>query len=55
VSRRVALITDSTLHLRPDHARIMVKRGHDLILGDPLPGLVREVEALGANVLAPRQ
>jgi 3-oxoacyl-[acyl-carrier protein] reductase len=26
--------------------------GHDLILGDPLPGLVGEVEALGADVLA---
>jgi NAD(P)-dependent dehydrogenase (short-subunit alcohol dehydrogenase family) len=52
VSRRVALITDTSLHLGPDLARILAKRDHDLVLGNPLPGLVEEVEALGANVVA---
>jgi NAD(P)-dependent dehydrogenase (short-subunit alcohol dehydrogenase family) len=52
MSRRVALITDTSLHLGPDLARIMAKRDHHLVLGDPLPGLVEEVEALGANVVS---
>jgi hypothetical protein len=47
VSRRAALITDSNLHLGRDLARVLAKRSHDLILRDPLPGLVEEVEALG--------
>ena len=52
MSRRVALITDTSLHLGPDLARILAKRDHDLVLGNPLPGLVEDVEALGANVVA---
>ena len=52
MSRRVALITDTNLHLGPDLARTLARREHDLILGDPLPGLVEEVEALGANVVS---
>ncbi len=50
--RRVALITDTNLHLGPDLARALAEREHDLILGDPLPGLVEEVEALGAKIVA---
>ena len=52
MSRRVALITDANLHLGPDLARTLAGRGHDLVLGDPLPGLVDEVEALGATVVS---
>ena len=52
MSRRAALITDSNLHLGRDLARVLAKRSHDLILRDPLPGLVEEVEALGVDVLA---
>ena len=52
MSRRAALITDSNLHLGRDLARVLTKRSHDLILRDPLPGLVEEVEALGVDVLA---
>ena len=52
MTRRVALITDTTLHLGPDLARIMAKRGHDLVLGNPMPGLVEELEAFGVEVLA---
>ncbi len=51
MSRRVALITDANLHLGPDLARILAARQHDLVLGDPLPGLVAEVEAMGAAVV----
>ena len=52
MGRRVALITDCKLHLGPDLARILAAREHDLVLGDPLPGLVDEVEALGADAVA---
>jgi NAD(P)-dependent dehydrogenase (short-subunit alcohol dehydrogenase family) len=52
VSRRVALITDANLHLGPDLARTLAGRRHDLVLGDPLPGLVAEVEAMGAAVVS---
>ena len=52
MTRRVVLITDCNLHLGPDLARKLAARDHDLILGDPLPGLVGEVEALGADVVA---
>lgn len=52
MTRRVALITDCNLHLGPDLARKLAARDHDLILGDPLPGLVAEVEALGVHVVA---
>ncbi|NQV60270.1 MAG: SDR family NAD(P)-dependent oxidoreductase, partial [Alphaproteobacteria bacterium] len=52
MSRRVALITDANLHLGPDLARILAARQHDLVLGDPRPGLVAEVEAMGAAVVS---
>ena len=52
MSRRVALITDANLHLGPDLARSLAGRAHDLVLGDPLPGLVEEVEAMGAAVVS---
>lgn len=52
MARRVALITDTNLHLGPDLARVLASREHDLVLGDPLPGLVDEVRALGADVVA---
>ncbi|MBL6952619.1 MAG: SDR family oxidoreductase [Alphaproteobacteria bacterium] len=52
MSRRVALITDANLHLGPDLARILAGRQHDLVLGHPLPGLVEEVEAMGATVVS---
>ena len=52
MSRRVALITDTNLHLGPDLARKLAARNHDLVLGDPLPGLVEEVRSHGADVVA---
>ena len=52
MSRRVALVTDANTHLGPDLARTLAQREHDLVLGDPRPGLVEEIEALGATVVA---
>ena len=33
-------------------ARVLARRGHDLVLGDPDPELVAELEGLGATVVA---
>jgi len=49
MSKRVAIVTDANTHLGPDLARILARRGHDLVLGDPLDGLAEEVTALGAQ------
>lgn len=48
----MALVTDTTMHLGPDLARVMARRGHDLVVGEPAEGLVAELEALGASVEA---
>lgn len=52
MSRRVALVTDTTMHLGPDLARELIVRGHDLVIGEPAVGLVQELEALGGEVAA---
>jgi hypothetical protein len=36
----------------PALARLMARRGHNLVLGDPLPGLIEDVEALGASLVS---
>jgi len=48
--RRVALVTDASFYVGPDLARLLAARGHDLVVGDPLPGLVDELERHGAAV-----
>lgn len=48
--RRVALITDTNLHLGPDLARTLAARGHDLVVGEPLEGLAEELREMGARV-----
>ena len=52
MSRRVALITDASIHLGPDLARTLARRNHDLVIGEPADGLVAELEASGASVEA---
>ena len=49
-TRRVALINDASFYVGPPLALLLASQGHDLVLGDPRPGLVDEVEALGARV-----
>jgi 3-oxoacyl-[acyl-carrier protein] reductase len=53
-TRRVAIITDANLHLGPDLALELARREHDLVLGDPVAGLVTELESLGARVASVR-
>jgi NAD(P)-dependent dehydrogenase (short-subunit alcohol dehydrogenase family) len=48
--RRVALVANTDFYIGPPLARILADRGHDLVIGDPLPGLVVELEAKGATV-----
>ena len=48
--RRVAIVAGAGFYVGPHLARILAERGHDLVLGDPLPDLAPELEALGASV-----
>ncbi len=50
--RRVALLNEAGGYVGPAMAREWARRGHDLVLGNPADGLVPELEALGATVVA---
>lgn len=52
MAKRVALITDTKLHLGPDLARELARRDHDLVIGEPADGLADELRGLGAAVEA---
>ena len=51
-ARRVALVADAVHYVGPSLARMFADRGHDLVLGDPDPDLVAELEATGATIEA---
>lgn len=42
--RRVAIVSDASSYVGPDLCRVLAARGHDLVVGDPAPGLVDELE-----------
>jgi 3-oxoacyl-[acyl-carrier protein] reductase len=48
--RRIALVNDTSFYVGPALARMLARRGHDLVLGDPAPGLVDELTSMGAQV-----
>jgi len=48
--RRVALVAGAGFYVGPSLARVLASRGHDLVLGDPEPALVSELEGGGTNV-----
>lgn len=50
--RRVALLSDAAGYVGPHLARVLAARGHDLVVGDPAPGLVDELTAAGSRVEA---
>ena len=50
-ARRVAVVGDARHYVGPDLARMLARADHDLVLGDPTPELVTELEALGASVV----
>ena len=50
MTRRVALVSDAAGYVGPNLARLLAAADHDLVVGDPAPGLVDELSALGAQV-----
>jgi NAD(P)-dependent dehydrogenase (short-subunit alcohol dehydrogenase family) len=48
--RRVALLHQAGQFCNPGVARRLAKSGHDLVLHAPRPGMVEELEALGASL-----
>src|SRR4051794_6089569 len=49
-TRRVAIVSDAAAYVGPDLSRLLAERGHDLVIGDPADGVVRDLENLGAAV-----
>lgn len=47
--RRVAVVSNASDYVGPDLARELARRGCDLVLGDPAPGLAEELADLGAE------
>ena len=50
MSRRVALIAPAATYVGPSLARTLAARDHDIVIPTPEPGLVEDLEALGAGV-----
>jgi 3-oxoacyl-[acyl-carrier protein] reductase len=48
--RRVALVADTGYYVGPELALHLARRGHDLVLANPIDGLVEELHSLGAAV-----
>ena len=48
--RRVAVVANTSFYVGPSLARRLAMAGHDLVIGDPEPGLVDELHELGASV-----
>jgi NAD(P)-dependent dehydrogenase (short-subunit alcohol dehydrogenase family) len=50
MTKRIALVSDAAGYVGPDLARLLAAREHDLVVGDPAPGLVDDLRAIGAEV-----
>jgi len=48
--RRIAIVSDAAGYVGPHLARLLAARDHDLVIGDPAPGLVEELAGAGATV-----
>lgn len=49
--RRVAIVGEANQYSGPAIARELARRGYDIVLGDAEPGLVAELESLGARAV----
>ena len=49
MTKRIAIVSDAAGYVGPNLARLLA-REHDLVVGDPAPGLVDELTGLGAAV-----
>lgn len=52
MTRRVALISDGKAYVGPNLALLLAQREHDLVIGEPSPELVEQLEGCGAAVEA---
>ncbi len=48
-TRPVAIVANASFYVGPDLARMLARRGFDLVLGDPGPDLPAELAELGAD------
>lgn len=48
--KRVAILVDTKTHMMPALAREMVRRNHNLVIGNVAEGLAKELRAMGAKV-----
>lgn len=49
-NKRVAILVDTETHMMPALAREMVRRGHNLVIGNTAKGLADELKKMGAEV-----
>lgn len=49
-NKRVAILVDTETHMMPALAREMVRRGHNLVIGNVAKGLASELKKMGAEV-----
>jgi NAD(P)-dependent dehydrogenase (short-subunit alcohol dehydrogenase family) len=50
--RRVAIVNAAGTYVGPALCRVLAARDHDLVVGDPAPGLMAELQAAGATVVS---
>jgi NAD(P)-dependent dehydrogenase (short-subunit alcohol dehydrogenase family) len=50
LTRRVTIVSDASSYVGPHLCRLLAAREHDLVVGDPAPGLAQELASLGASV-----
>jgi len=50
MTKRTVLVSDAAGYVGPNLARLLAGRDHDLVVGDPAPGLVDDLRAAGAEV-----
>lgn len=50
MTRRIAIVSNTAHYVGPSLARLLAANGHDLVIGDPVEGLVGELTALGAAI-----
>jgi NAD(P)-dependent dehydrogenase (short-subunit alcohol dehydrogenase family) len=48
--KRVAILVDTETHMMPALAREMVRRNHNLVIGNVVDGLADELKSMGADV-----
>ncbi|HUC38199.1 MAG TPA: SDR family oxidoreductase [Acidimicrobiales bacterium] len=50
MTRRIALLSDAAGYVGPNLSRVLAQREHDLVVGDPTPELLEDLDRLGARV-----